>query len=225
MRQLEPGFGTVEWGFVIGAPFWGTGVFEESANLVLDFAFETLGVHRLEARAAVLNGRGNGALVKIGAVQECVLRQAFRNDDEVWIGGAMGGGAGGSSAFRLGLIAWRVAGLLTVLRCFENGEAPTRLVEVAVPCTALGLAGSGQAERDDRIAGDGAGFAMPPGSDHDELPALPLVSHRCGHARCRKAAAPQLGCVAFGNSWRAAFACTSTRLQLPRRAYPSASRT
>ncbi|AWM34188.1 DUF3987 domain-containing protein [Hymenobacter nivis] len=36
----------------------------------------------------------------------------------------VGGGAGGSSAFRLGLIAWRVAGLLTVLRCFENGEAP-----------------------------------------------------------------------------------------------------
>lgn len=37
----------------------------------------------------------------------------------------VGGGAGGSTAFRLGLIAWRVAGLLTVLRCFENGEAPT----------------------------------------------------------------------------------------------------
>ena len=82
VRQLEPGFGTAEWGFVIGSPFWGTGVFEESANLVLDFAFETLGVHRLEARAAVLNGRGNGALVKIGAVQEFVLRQAFRKDDE-----------------------------------------------------------------------------------------------------------------------------------------------
>jgi RimJ/RimL family protein N-acetyltransferase len=31
----------------------------------------------LEARAAVLNGRGNGALLKTGAVQECVLRQSF----------------------------------------------------------------------------------------------------------------------------------------------------
>jgi len=37
----------------------------------------------------------------------------------------VGSGAGGSAALRLGLIAWRVAGLLTVLRCFENGEAPT----------------------------------------------------------------------------------------------------
>jgi ribosomal-protein-serine acetyltransferase len=49
----------------------------DSAELVIEFAFETLGVHRLEARAATLNGRGNGALLKIGAVQECVLRKSF----------------------------------------------------------------------------------------------------------------------------------------------------
>jgi ribosomal-protein-alanine N-acetyltransferase len=77
IRELAPGFGSAEWGFAIGSAFWGTGVFQESAELVLDFAFETLGVHRLEARAAVLNGRGNGALLKAGAVQECVLRKSF----------------------------------------------------------------------------------------------------------------------------------------------------
>jgi ribosomal-protein-alanine N-acetyltransferase len=77
IRELQPGFGTAEWGFAIGSQFWGTGVFQEGAELVLDFAFDTLGVHRLEARAAVLNGRGNGALQKIGAVQECVLRKSF----------------------------------------------------------------------------------------------------------------------------------------------------
>jgi RimJ/RimL family protein N-acetyltransferase len=77
IRETEPGFGTAEWGFAIGSAFWGTGVFQDGANLVLEFAFDTLGVHRLEARAAVLNGRGNGALQKIGAVQECVLRKSF----------------------------------------------------------------------------------------------------------------------------------------------------
>ena len=77
VRELESGFGTAEWGFAIGSAFWGTGVFQEGADLVLDFAFETLGVHRLEARAAVLNGRGNGALLKMGAVQECLLRKSF----------------------------------------------------------------------------------------------------------------------------------------------------
>jgi RimJ/RimL family protein N-acetyltransferase len=77
LRELEPGFGTAEWGFAIGSPYWGTGVFQEGAELMVQFAFETVGVHRLEARAAVSNGRGNGALRKIGAVQEGVLRRSF----------------------------------------------------------------------------------------------------------------------------------------------------
>ena len=82
VRETEPGFGTAEWGFAIGSPFWGTGVFEDGAALVLDFAFDTLGVHRLEARAAVKNGRGNGALQKLGAVQECLLRRSFQKNGE-----------------------------------------------------------------------------------------------------------------------------------------------
>ena len=83
VRQLEQSFETAEWGFILGSAFWGTGVFQESAELVLDFAFETLGVQRLEARAAVLNGRGNGALLKVGAVQECLLRKSFRKNGEL----------------------------------------------------------------------------------------------------------------------------------------------
>ncbi len=82
VRQLEPGFGTAEWGFAIGSPFWGTGVFAEGARMVVDFAFEEVGVHRLEARAAVQNGRGNGALRKMGAVQEGVLRRSFHRRGE-----------------------------------------------------------------------------------------------------------------------------------------------
>ena len=82
LRELEPGFGTAEWGFAIGSPYWGTGVFQEGAQLVISFAFEAVGVHRLEARAAVRNGRGNGALRKIGAVQEGVLRKSFLKNGE-----------------------------------------------------------------------------------------------------------------------------------------------
>jgi [ribosomal protein S5]-alanine N-acetyltransferase len=77
VRETEPGFGTAEWGFAIGFPFWGSGVFTEGAELVLEFAFDTLGVHRLEARSAVQNGRGNGALLKVGAVPEAILRRSF----------------------------------------------------------------------------------------------------------------------------------------------------
>ena len=82
VRSTEPGFGTAEWGFAIGSAFWGTGLFQQGAALVLDFAFDTLGVHRLEARAAIKNGRGNRALQKLGAVQECRLRNSFLKDGE-----------------------------------------------------------------------------------------------------------------------------------------------
>lgn len=82
VRQLEPGFASAEWGFAIGSAFWGSGIFATGAELVLEFAFDTLGVHRLEARAAVRNGRGNGALRKIGATCEGVLRRSFLRNGE-----------------------------------------------------------------------------------------------------------------------------------------------
>ena len=77
VRSLEPGFATAEWGFALGSAFWGNGMFAQGAHLVLDFAFDVLGARRLEARAAVANGRGNGALRKVGAVQEGILRRSF----------------------------------------------------------------------------------------------------------------------------------------------------
>jgi RimJ/RimL family protein N-acetyltransferase len=77
VRQLEPGFATAEWGFALGSAFWGTGMFIDGAEMVVNFAIETAGVLRLEARAAVANGRGNGALRKLGAIQEGVLRRSF----------------------------------------------------------------------------------------------------------------------------------------------------
>jgi len=77
VRDLGQGWENAEWGFALGAAFWGTGVFHEGAQLVLEFVFDTLGVHRLEARAAIANGRGNGALQKLGAVQEGILRRSF----------------------------------------------------------------------------------------------------------------------------------------------------
>ena len=80
IRALEPGFGTAEWGFALGSPFWGSGLFFQGATLTLGFAFDHIGVHRLEARSAADNARGNAALRKVGALQEGVLRQSFLKD-------------------------------------------------------------------------------------------------------------------------------------------------
>jgi len=82
IRQLEPGFGTAEWGFAMGSSFWGTGAFIDGAKMVVNFAFDVVGTHRLEARAAVANGRGNGALRKVGAIQEGILRKSFLRNGE-----------------------------------------------------------------------------------------------------------------------------------------------
>ena len=87
LRQIAPSEGeaaqiggamaTAEWGFAVGSLFWGTGIFETAAALLIGFAFDTVHVHRLEARCAVKNGRGTRALQKVGAVAEGVLRNAF----------------------------------------------------------------------------------------------------------------------------------------------------
>lgn len=77
IRRVGADFTVAEWGFILGSAFWGDGTFFAAAPLVIDFAFEVLGVHRLEARAAVLNGRGNNALRKLGAVQEALLRRSL----------------------------------------------------------------------------------------------------------------------------------------------------
>lgn len=82
VRALEPAFGTAEWGFAIASEFWGTGLFVDSAQLTVDFVFRVLGTDRLEARAVLRNGRGNGALRKLGAVQEAVLRRSFVKNGE-----------------------------------------------------------------------------------------------------------------------------------------------
>jgi ribosomal-protein-alanine N-acetyltransferase len=82
VRALGPGFGTADWGVAIASEFWGSGIFSEAAEVILDFAFGVLHIHRLEARAAVCNARGNGAMKKLGAEREGVLRHAFfRNGD------------------------------------------------------------------------------------------------------------------------------------------------
>ena len=74
---LSADFQNAEWGFALASECWGTGMFVDGARLALEFVFQTIGVHRLEARAALANGRGNGALLKIGAKHEGVLRQSF----------------------------------------------------------------------------------------------------------------------------------------------------
>ena len=80
VRQLDPSFEAAEWTALVAPDVRGTGIFLEVARLVGSVAFDTVGVHRLEARVLLHNGRANGALRKLGAVQEGLLRRAHRQD-------------------------------------------------------------------------------------------------------------------------------------------------
>ena len=80
LRQLQPGFFRGELGFVMPPRLWGSGAFGEGARLILDFAFTVVKIHRVEARAAVDNERGNAALLKLGAEREGRLKASFVRD-------------------------------------------------------------------------------------------------------------------------------------------------
>lgn len=79
-----------EWGFVLSTHFWSTGVFSDAATALVDFAFTTMHVKRLEARIALRNGRAQAAMQKLGARFESTLSEPSpkgipRDPESVWI--------------------------------------------------------------------------------------------------------------------------------------------
>ena len=82
VRQLDATFETAEAECLVAPSARGTGAFIEAARLAGSFAFDTVGVHRIEARVEMQNGRANGALKKLGAVQEGILRRSLRRGHE-----------------------------------------------------------------------------------------------------------------------------------------------
>jgi len=82
VRQLDPAFEAAECECTIAPSARGSGVFLEAARLVGSFTFGSVGAHRLEARVLLRNGRANGALRKLGAVQEGILRRSVRLEGE-----------------------------------------------------------------------------------------------------------------------------------------------
>ena len=82
VRRLDPAFEAAEWECTVAPSLRGTGIFMEAARLLGSFALGTVGAHRLEARVLLQNGRASGALRKLGAVQEGVLRRSVRYGNE-----------------------------------------------------------------------------------------------------------------------------------------------
>ena len=87
--RLEPTSSDAEWGFVLSTHFWSTGVFADAASVLVEFAFTTLHVERLEARIALRNRRAHAAVQKLGARLETTLAGASpggipRDPESAW---------------------------------------------------------------------------------------------------------------------------------------------
>lgn len=90
VRCLDSTSSDAEWGFVLSAHFWSTGLFSDAANVLVEFVFTTLHVKRLEARIALRNGRARAALQKVGAQFDSTLPASSpkgipRDPESVWI--------------------------------------------------------------------------------------------------------------------------------------------
>jgi ribosomal-protein-alanine N-acetyltransferase len=89
VRCLDSTVSSAEWGFVLSAHFWSTGVFIDAADLLVEFAFTTMRIDRLEARIALRNRRAHAAVRKLGARPESTLATSSetgipRDPELVW---------------------------------------------------------------------------------------------------------------------------------------------
>jgi hypothetical protein len=89
VRGLDSPSSEAEWGFVLSAHFWSTGVFSDAASVLVEFAFTTLRVTGLEARIALRNRRAQGAMQKLGARFVSTLADSSpvgipRDPESVW---------------------------------------------------------------------------------------------------------------------------------------------
>jgi RimJ/RimL family protein N-acetyltransferase len=70
-----------ELGYMIGRASWGRGLAREAVRLIVQHAFRTVGLHRLEADTDPRNARSMALLERLGFRQEGLLRERW------WVGG------------------------------------------------------------------------------------------------------------------------------------------
>lgn len=80
LRHLDPAMRTAQIGTWLSRQHWGSGINAEAKALLLDFAFDRLRLHRVEARIAVANARSRVAFERLGARREGLLKESFFKD-------------------------------------------------------------------------------------------------------------------------------------------------
>lgn len=84
IHSLEEYRGSVEIGYGISPHYWGNGYFKEAAELVIEYIFHVLNLHRIVARTSALNLASMHGLERIGFLIEGTMRDYYRNADGQW---------------------------------------------------------------------------------------------------------------------------------------------
>ena len=80
LRHLDVPARTAQIGTWVRREDWGTGVNTEAKALLLDYAFNVLELHRIEARIAITNHRSRRAFERLGGRREGTLKESFHKD-------------------------------------------------------------------------------------------------------------------------------------------------
>jgi ribosomal-protein-alanine N-acetyltransferase len=81
--RFEPRHRRAEVGYALRSDHWGRGLAAEAATLALEWAFRTLGLHRVEADIDPRNARSRTMLERLGFASEGLLRQRHFLGDEI----------------------------------------------------------------------------------------------------------------------------------------------
>ena len=81
--RFEPRHRRAEIGYSLRSTLWGQGLAREAVTLMLDWAFPTLGLHRLEADVDPRNDGSRRLLLRLGFRSEGLLRERYFVGDEV----------------------------------------------------------------------------------------------------------------------------------------------
>jgi len=88
--HVEPRHRRAEIGYALRSDLWGRGLAREAVALALDWAFRTLGLHRVEADIDPRNDGSRQLLQRLGFRSEGVLRERYfvdgRSSDTEWFG-------------------------------------------------------------------------------------------------------------------------------------------
>lgn len=82
LLHLDPRNRRAEVGYALGRVYWGQGLMSEALGALFDYAFTTLGLHRLEADVDPRNAPSLRILERLGFQREGMLRERWLVGEE-----------------------------------------------------------------------------------------------------------------------------------------------